>query len=255
MNLCNFSANFILGNSTCYGVKRLDRQELVVKDYLLQGIAAGDFSQDGKMPSEYALVEMFGVTRIKVRNVYNLLEKMGFIYSQKGIGRFIRHQQKPLEVVMYGDVSFSEKMLNHTSNYKSIVTKIEQVSKDHYIFSKPYVNNGTLYLIERLRFIDGEPAAIHRSYVVAENIPEIKQANNRLTSMFQFYKQYGVNQFRSSFSQLSVIFPNELDRTLLDCEILVPLVKVESDNWDSGRNMLLEYTEILYRTDRFFFQL
>ena len=234
---------------------RLDGQELVVKDYLLQGIAAGDFSQDGKMPSDYALVEMFGVPRIKVRNVYNLLEKMGVIYSQKGVGRFLRHRQKPLEVVMYGDVSFSEKMLDHTSNYKSIVTKIEQVPNDHFIFSKPYVNNGTLYLIERLRFIDGEPAAIHRSYVVADNMPEIKQVNNRLTSMFQFYKQHGVNQFRSSFSQLSVIFPNELDRALLDCEILVPLVKVESDNWDAGRNVLLEYTEIFYRTDRFFFQI
>ena len=226
-----------------------------MKDYLLQGIAAGDFSQDGKMPSDYALVEMFGVPRIKVRNVYNLLEKMGVIYSQKGVGRFLRHRQKPLEVVMYGDVSFSEKMLDHTSNYKSIVTKIEQVPNDHFIFSKPYVNNGTLYLIERLRFIDGEPAAIHRSYVVADNMPEIKQVNNRLTSMFQFYKQHGVNQFRSSFSQLSVIFPNELDRALLDCEILVPLVKVESDNWDAGRNVLLEYTEIFYRTDRFFFQI
>ncbi|WP_332650040.1 GntR family transcriptional regulator [Lysinibacillus sp. 54212] len=237
------------------GVKRLDEQELVVKDYLLQGIAAGIFLHDGKMPSEYTLVEMFGVPRIKVRNVYTLLEKMGFIYSKKGIGRFLRHQQKPLEVVMSGDISFSEKMLNHTTNYKSIVTKIEQVSKDHAIFSKPYVTGGTLYLIERLRFIDGEQAAIHRSYVVAENMPEVKQVNNRLTSMYQFYKQHGVNQFRSSFSQLSVTFPNELDRTLLDCEILVPLVKVESDNWDEERNVLLEYTEILYRTDRFYFQI
>ncbi|MEG0259110.1 MAG: GntR family transcriptional regulator [Lysinibacillus sp.] len=230
-------------------------QELVVKDYLLHGIVAGEFSQDEKLPSEYALVELFRVPRIKVRNVYNLLEKMGFIYSQKGIGRFLRRQQKPLEVVMSGDVSFSEKMLNYTSNYKSIVTKIEQVANDHLFFSKRYVNSGTLYLIERLRFIDGEPAAIHRSYVVAENIPEIKQVNNRLTSMFQFYKQHGVKQFRSSFSQLSVVFPNELDRALLDCEILVPLVKVDSDNWDADCNLLLEYTEILYRTDRFHFQI
>ncbi|WP_339258419.1 GntR family transcriptional regulator [Lysinibacillus sp. FSL K6-3209] len=236
-------------------MKYVDEQELVVKEYLLQEIEAGNYSQDGKMPSEHTLIEMFGVPRIKVRNAYDLLEKMGLIYSQKGIGRFLREKQKPLEVVMSGDISFSEKMLKFTSNYQSVVTKMEQVPKEHLIFSKPYVQHSDLYLIERLRFIDEEPAAIHRSYVVVENMPAIKQVNNALSSIYTFYQQHGVKQFRSSFSHLAVKFPNELDRTLLACEILVPLVKVESDSWDDERNVLLEYTEIVYRTDRFFFQI
>lgn len=233
----------------------MDAQELLMKDYLLQKITTGAFAQDGKLPSEYTLVEQFNVTRIKVRNVYTMLEKMGLIYSQKGVGRFVKQQQQALSVVMSGDISFSEKMKQYTSDYKSIVTKFEQVPEHHLIFSKPYVAEGPLYLIERLRFLDGQPAAIHRSYVVEPNMPAVKQVNNRFTSIYQFYQQHGVNHFKSTFSQLSVSFPQEIERQMLGCEILVPLVKVESDNWDAERNVLLEYTEILYRTDRFSFQL
>ncbi|MEC1177911.1 GntR family transcriptional regulator [Metasolibacillus meyeri] len=234
----------------------MDQEELRVKDYLLQGIFNGMFTLDDKMPSELALVEQFKVPRIKIRNVYQFIEKMGYIYSKQGVGRFLKHQRKTLDVVMTGDVSFSEKMRQQTENYKSIVTKLERVSTDHEIYYKPQIiPKHTIYLVERLRYIDNEPAALHRSYVIADHFPQIKQANNRLTSMYSFYKSNGINAFHSTFSNLSVSFPNELERALLSCEVLVPLVKVESDNWDKEQNQLLEYTEIIYRTDRFSFQL
>lgn len=236
-----------------WGVK-MDLQELSLKDYLLECIHNEKYSVTEPLPSEYALVEQFKMTRIKVRNVYNLLEKMGLVYSQKGVGRFIKQTQKPLDVVLSGEVSFSNKMQLQTANYKSVVTKLEQISKDHPIYNKSYTKHETLYLVERLRYIDEEPAAIHRSYVVVENMPYIKNIDHRLTSIYQFYKRHGVNKFHSTFSQLSIQFASELDRDILNCEVLVPIAKVESDNWDAERNVLLEYTEILYRTDRFYFQ-
>lgn len=42
---------------------------------------------------------------------------------------------------------------------------------------------------------------------------------------------------------------------MLHCENLVPIILVESDNWNKDENVQLEYTEILYRSDRFSFQL
>lgn len=234
----------------------MDAQELKIKDYLLDGIIKEQFKQNEKMPSDHTLVEQFNVPRIKVRNVYNLLEKMGYIYSRQGIGRFLKHQRKQLDVVMTGDVSFSEKMRKQTPNFRSVVTTVEHVPRDHIIYSKSYVNTiYNLYLIERLCFIEEEPAIIHRSYVVLENFPAIKKAGQKYTSMYELYKQYGYDHFRSSFSKLAVAFPTELERVMLGCEILVPLVRVESDSWADDGETLLEYTEILYRTDRFSFQL
>lgn len=233
----------------------MNKQELLLKDYLLQTISAEKFSDKFKLPSEYQLVEQFQIPRIKVRNVYTLLEKMGLIYSKKGVGRFIKHQQKQLDVVMTGNVSFSEKMKSQTADYKSKLTKFERVAVDHAIYTKAGIEQEPLYLVERLRYIDDEPAAIHRSYVVIRNMPEVKKVDSRLTSMYQFYQRFGMSKFRSSFSQLSVQYANEIERNMLNCEVLVPVVKVESDNWDAERNILLEYTEIIYRTDLFYFQM
>lgn len=233
----------------------MDKQELILKDYLFQLISTEKFPIKFKLPSEHQLVEQFQIPRIKVRNVYTLLEKMGLIYSIKGVGRFIKYQQKQLDVVMSGNVSFSEKMKSQTANYKSKLTKFERVAENHAIYTYAGVEHEPLYLVERLRYIDEEPAAIHRSYVVIRNMPEVKKIDSRLTSMYQFYQRFGVNQFRSSFSQLSVQYANEIERNMLNCEVLVPIVKVESDNWDAERNVLLEYTEIIYRTDLFYFQI
>ena len=233
----------------------MDKQELMLKDYLLQTISAGNIPFSIKLPSEYQLVEQFKIPRIKVRNVYTLLEKMGLIHTKKGVGRFIKHQQKQLDVVMTGDVSFSEKMKSQTANYKSRLTKFERVAEEHAIYTKTGIQQEPLYLVERLRYIDDEPAAIHRSYVVIRNMPEVKKIDSRVTSIYQFYQRFGVNEFRSSFSQLSVHYANQIERNMLNCEVLVPIVKVESDNWDAERNVLLEYTEIIYRTDLFYFQL
>lgn len=233
----------------------MEQQERLMKDYLLQRIHNGAYTATDKLPSEYELVEQFQLSRIKVRNVYTMLEKMGLIYSQKGVGRFIQHTQKPLQVVMTGQESFSEKMSQQAAKYKSVVTKLEQVPHTHPIYKRHHIHNQTLYLIERLRFIDDEPAALHRSYVVIEHVPQVKQIDHRLTSMYQFYRKCGITSFTSTFSELSIQYATEFDREMLQCEMLVPLAKVESDNWDVARNTLLEYTEILYRTDRFSFQL
>ncbi|MEK4130460.1 GntR family transcriptional regulator [Solibacillus sp. FSL W8-0474] len=233
----------------------MDKQELILKDYLLETISDTKFYIEFKLPSEYQLVEQFQMSRIKVRNVYTLLEKMGLVYSKKGIGRFIKQKQKPLDVVMSGNISFSEKMKSQTANYKSKLTKFERVAQNHAIYTKIDIGQEPLYLVERLRYIDDEPAAIHRSYVVMSNMPEIKKIDSRLTSMYQFYQRFGVKEFRSTFSQLSVQYVNEIERNMLNCEVLVPIVKVESDNWDAERNVLLEYTEIIYRTDLFYFQI
>lgn len=233
----------------------MDKQELMLKDYLLETISDTKFHVEFKLPSEYQLVEQFQMSRIKVRNVYTLLEKMGLVYSKRGVGRFIKQQQKPLDVVMSGNISFSEKMKSQTANFKSKLTKFERVDQNHAIYTKADIGQEPLYLVERLRYIDDEPAAIHRSYVVINNMPEVRKIDSRLTSMYQFYQRFGVNEFQSTFSQLSVQYANEIERSMLNCEVLVPIVKVESDNWDADRNVLLEYTEIIYRTDLFYFQI
>ncbi|HWL12338.1 MAG TPA: GntR family transcriptional regulator [Ureibacillus sp.] len=225
-----------------------------VRDYLIEKIQNHDCNENGKLPSENKLAEKFDIPRKHVRDVYLNLEQMGMIESKQGVGHFIRQKRKLLDIVLTGDVSFSEKMKQQTNDYTSVLTRFEQIESNDY----PHVefkDSQILYIVERLRYIDGEPAALHRSYVSGDIFPEIKTKRSQLTSIYQFYKSQGIRNFESRFTRLSTIFPGKYERLMLRCENLVPIILVESDNWDQDCNSQLEYTEILYRSDRFSFQL
>lgn len=232
----------------------MDAQELAIKDYLIAQIDNGTYATTEPLPSDYQLVEQFGVPRMKVRNVYALLEQLGYIYARKGIGRFICAKKQLLDMVLSGDVSFSEKMKAQAKQYYSVVMRAEVVRHEHAIFQKSYVTAQNLYLVERLRFVDEVPAALHRSYILLEHVPEVQERERVLSSIHSFYRELGIEQFHSTFSKLDILVPDEEIRHLLQSQLLVPIMKLESDNWDSATNRQLEYTEIFYRTDRFQFQ-
>lgn len=85
-------------------------------------------------------------------------------------------------------------------------------------------------------------------------MPEVQERERVLSSIHSFYRELGIEQFHSTFSKLDILVPDEEIRHLLQSQLLVPIMKLESDNWDSATNRQLEYTEIFYRTDRFQFQ-
>lgn len=231
-------------------------EQIEVRDYLIERIRKNLISENTKLPSENMLAEKFSIPRKRVRDAYICLEQMGLVESKQGVGHFIKPKRKILDIVLTGDVSFSEKMKQQTNNYRSVLTRLEQISKEDYLYRNiDFDGSESLYIVERLRYIDGEPAALHRSYVNATLFPNIKKEQNKLSSIYQFYKLNGIHHFQSKFTRLSTTFPGKYERLMLNCENLVPLILVESDNWDKDRNVQLEYTEILYRSDRFSFQL
>ncbi len=225
-----------------------------IRDFLIETIQNHDCDKNRKLPSENKLAEKFDIPRKRVRDVYLNLEQMGMIESKQGIGHFIKQKRRLLDIVLTGDVSFSEKMKQQTKEYTSVLTRLEQIEQKDFPHIE-FEGSQILYIVERLRYIDGEPAALHRSYVNGENFPNIKQESNQLTSIYQFYKSQGIESFESKFTRLSTMFPGKYERLMLQCENLVPIILVESDNWDKEHNIQLEYTEILYRSDRFSFQL
>lgn len=231
-------------------------EQIEVRDYLIDKIHKNLCSENTKLPSENMLAEKFSIPRKRVRDAYIYLEQMGLVESKQGVGHFIKPKRKMLDIVLTGDVSFSEKMKQQTNDYRSVLTRLEQISNVDSLYQNiDFDGSKSLYIVERLRYIDGEPAALHRSYVNANLFPNIKREQNKLSSIYQFYKLNGILDFQSKFTRLSTIFPGKYERLMLNCENLVPLILVESDNWDKDRDIQLEYTEILYRSDRFSFQL
>jgi len=230
----------------------MQSDESLIIDDILQDIVQGKYKANDQFPSENELANHYQVPRIKVRNAYLKLEDMGYIYSQQGKGRFLKPKLQQIELHLSGSSSFSEKMKRAGYELETKNIGCEKIVYDPKIYANLQVGQDEeVFKISRLRIIDGQPLALHISYVAKSVFPQIEIEGNSIQSMFFYYADKGFTDFFSSKSYVSISFPTSVERSLLECTSLVPLFILQSDCVDAKQKNVLEYTKIIYRSDSF----
>ncbi|WP_446899631.1 GntR family transcriptional regulator [Clostridium sp. LBM24168] len=226
--------------------------ETKIIDELIYNINNKKYNSNDKLPSENYLADIYKVPRIVVRKAYERLHEMGYIYSKWGKGRFLKHRHEPIDLILSGDKSFSEKMIKKRYDFLSQNVCFERIKYNEKIFIELGADvNEKVYKIGRLRIINQIPMALHISYISSITFPNIEEFGNKITSMFEYYRNNGYSKFTSEKSILSVSFPTEEERKILKCHSLIPLLILETNSCDAKTKKILEYTKILYRCDHF----
>ncbi|OIK15125.1 transcriptional regulator [Bacillus sp. MUM 116] len=231
-------------------------EELEIVDEMISDIKSGKYDPDDKLPSENELADRFHVPRINIRKAYERLQELGYIYSRQGKGSFVKDRKNQIPLVLSGDVSFSKKMRELGYHLESKTIFCEEIAYNKKIFRFLGVEETErVFKIGRLRLVDQKPIAIHISYVTQTVFENIADVGHDITSMFDFYNKNGFFNFSSAPSILSVAFPSKMEREILECSSLVPLLVIESGCLDKESGTVLEYTKILYRSDRFTYEI
>ncbi|HBC96755.1 MAG TPA: GntR family transcriptional regulator [Clostridium sp.] len=226
--------------------------ETKIIDELIYNINKKKYDKNDRLPSENDLADIYKVPRIVVRKAYERLQEMGYIYSKWGKGRFLKHKHELIDLVLSGDKSFSEKMIKKGYDFLSKNVCFKRIKYNRKIFTELNADAGDkIYKVARLRIIDHIPMALHVSYVSSTTFPNIENFGDKITSMFEYYRNNGYSEFMSSKSILSVSFPTEGEREILKCRSLIPLLILETNSCDAKTKKILEYTKILYRSDHF----
>lgn len=228
------------------------QKEAFIIDDILQMIMNHQLLPGEKLPSENELADRYHVPRMTVRKALNQLEGRGYIYAKQGKGRYLKQAAAPIKLHLTGKESFTEKMKQagynlHTEN---ITCELFPYQKKIFDALEAFPDE-PVYQIARVRYIDGEPIAIHRSFVREHTFPNIKEDGHTILSMFAYYRQHGYEKFASSKAFLSVAFPTVVEQSMLAAKTMIPLLMVESNCIDQQSEQVLEYTKILYRSDKF----
>ena len=77
-------------------------------EVLRGNITRGEWKPGDLIPAESELIEQYGVSRITVRQVLDMLVQEGLIYRQRGRGSFVAHPT--VEQVLQRLVSFTDDM-------------------------------------------------------------------------------------------------------------------------------------------------
>ena len=134
--------------------------EILHDKLLLKAWKPGD-----RLPTETELVASYGVSRITVRKVLDMLVKEGLIYRQAGRGTFVAHAT--LEQGLSHIISFTEDMQRRgfTVSTKVLFSGLEPATER--IAEMLDIGVGEeLARLERLRLADGEPMCIENSHFV-----------------------------------------------------------------------------------------
>lgn len=85
----------------------------VIQQYLLEGIKAGHYKNEGKLPSQIQVMRHFNCSRTTVLRAFNNLKKDGLIQGQRGSGTFINHASNVhaiQEVIVIGENKINSPM-------------------------------------------------------------------------------------------------------------------------------------------------
>ncbi len=134
-----------------------------IKQYIIDNIEAGKYHENEQIESEHTLCDLFGVTRMTVRQALSELVNENIIYSLPKIGSFVCRKSKFKN--FDGLNSFSEDSQRKKGAASSIVV-LNQLEDASDVVKKEMLlaNDDKVWHVKRVRMVDGETVAFEDDF-------------------------------------------------------------------------------------------
>jgi GntR family transcriptional regulator len=209
-------------------------------------IESGTISSDGRLPSEQALGQEFGVSRTTIRQALGLLKAQGFLSGRRGAGTFVAERRGPgLLVRASGDP------LHHGLGTKVQIVSIETVPAPgrvaRFVRLPP---EAEVLRVTRVHRLAGEPLSAVITYLPPELAPVITRQNLQRASLHELlWRMRGLALGRSVHT-LRVQRADETVARLLGVPLMDPVLYIQSEGYlDTGQPIRL--TDNFFREDRY----
>jgi GntR family transcriptional regulator len=187
---------------------------LQVRDGLRKLCETGTVSPGTALPPERVLCEHLGISRMTLRQAYDLLEREGLIECQRGRGTFVslRRIQKQQQEMR----SFSEEMQARGARPSTRLisfTLMKPSSTANAFFGLP--KNELVFEIQRLWLSDGTPLALETVQIPHALCPELKQYDLAKQSLYQVLEEDFGLELTHCVEEISAVPPTRKQKQLL----------------------------------------
>lgn len=213
---------------------------------LLQKIIHNEYHEGDILPSEPALQNMYGVSRITIRRAMDILQTNGYVKKHSGIGTIVMNTKHGLQLKKIS--SFSEDNLNRDA--LSELVSFDIVDAPLQVVTKLHLREDVqVYKIERLRIINGEKVGFHRSFIPIDKA-EITQNDmaSPQASLYQILREHNI-RLTTANETIEAMSATSMLQDQLELEEHATLLYIERCSFD--RHEGIEFAEIYYRADRY----
>ena len=160
-----------------------------LRQLLEQAVASGTLAVGAKIPTEAALCERYDVSRTVVRQALSDLERTGLVTRLKGRGTFVA-APKVSEFVAQTLTSLHEDLSGRGERLETKVLRLEaEPVSPHVARMLELPESERIVLLERLRFLRGEPLVVTTAYMPYSLCAPILDLDMTDRSLFQTYER------------------------------------------------------------------
>lgn len=206
-----------------------------------------DLPIGASVPSERALADDSGVSRMTARKALDALEAEGLLRREVGRGTFVSRPAVSLPLML---TSFSEDMRARGLEPSSRLLDTARLSADLDLAAVFGVEPGEpLVRVDRLRLADGTPFAIERSTLLDAAVPGLLDADLARGSLYELLdREHGI-RFDAGHQSIRAAIARPGDAAILELgpgEAVLELVRTSI-----AGGVVVEHTVSTYPGDRF----
>lgn len=213
-------------------------------------IASGKLKEGDKLPSERAMAESLGISRMTARQALRHLTAKGILVTRTGHGTFVGHPliRQKLSTL----TGFTEEMERQGRKSSSIVVESDLARADRQCAAALNVPEGSEVLrLVRIRLVDDKPLAMETTEIRADIAPGLlDMADFAHESLYAILRaNFGINPVTAEQTLEASLASPGVGRTLRVAEGAAVL-KLTRLTFDSN-GTALEYVRSIYRGDSF----
>ena len=207
-----------------------------VKDHVVKMINTGELKPSDRVPSESALVKIFGIARMTAHRALRELSDEGYVIRLAGVGTFVADARPHSDVRKVRNIADEIRARGHV--HSAQVIALEEVEADQRLIDKLSLRPGSsLFHSLILHLESGKPIQLEDRYVCPTVAPDYLDQdfttitpNNYLTRVAPLHTAEHV---------VRAVMPSTATRELLKMPANEPCLVIRRRTWTEGRPVSL----------------
>jgi GntR family transcriptional regulator len=207
----------------------------------------GEYKPGDLIPTEKELQDLYGVSRVTVRNAVSALVLEDLLVKKQGFGTVVAARRMVENFTRLS--SFTEKIEGQGGTVTTRVIDVQVIPASARIADHLDLALETLVLqVQRLRLVDNQPLALFTNYInMATGITE---ADDFSGSIFQLFEQKYRVAISSGEKVVEAIIADSDQASILGIAAGDPLLLIRNTIFDRNARRV-DYSEGVYRADRY----
>ena len=220
-------------------------------ELIKEQIRLGDLKPGDQLPSERALSEQHGISRMTARQAVIYLTREGALIARHGFGTFVAEPKLTHDALHL--LGFTEEIMHRGGKVVSRVLDQAVVSPPQRVVAELQLQDGQPVIkIVRLRLSDEIPLLLETTFIPATLCPALEHEDMATQSLYAVLEQRCGLRLKRARQTLESTVTNDYESQLFGVAPSTAMILLEGVTYDEQERPA-EYFKALYRGDRFKF--